>query len=254
MKKIIATGKGGVGKTTVLSTLSLMMARSGKRVIVFDTDPSMNLALTFGIPYDSISSITEDKGHISHDLEEKGIRESGNQILMDHSAVTSDGIRIVIMGAILQGGSGCLCSAISLIRILLEFVEESEEYDVAIVDSQAGPEVLGRGLAASFDLNVILTEPTAKSAEVSRQVMKLATDLGVKDSLLVVNKIDCPEDVGFTAQLVGIEPHKAVGVKFDRDVVEADRLGKLLLDSYPESQALSDMRSVWNRIDTMIGD
>ena len=38
MKKIIATGKGGVGKTTTLTTISLLMAREGKRVIVFDTD------------------------------------------------------------------------------------------------------------------------------------------------------------------------------------------------------------------------
>ncbi len=50
MKKVIATGKGGVGKTTTLSTLSYLLAKDGRKVIVFDTDPSMNLALTFGIP------------------------------------------------------------------------------------------------------------------------------------------------------------------------------------------------------------
>ena len=76
MKKIIATGKGGVGKTTTLTTVSLLMAREGKRVIVFDTDPSMNLALSFGIPYESVSTITEDKQDISHDLEDNGISES----------------------------------------------------------------------------------------------------------------------------------------------------------------------------------
>lgn len=253
MKKIIATGKGGVGKTTTLSTVATLMAREGKRVIIFDTDPSMNLALTFGIPYENISTITEDKGHISHDLEEKGLRESGPQILLDHSAVTDDGIRVVIMGAILQGGSGCLCSAISITKILLEFVEESGEYDIAIVDSQAGPEVLGRGLASSFDCNIVLSEPTAKSSEVSRQVMRLAEDLGVKDTLLVVNKIDDSGDVTFTAQMVGIAPFKAVGVRFDRNVVMADRDGDLLVDRYPDTFAMSDLSCVKNALEKSIG-
>jgi energy-coupling factor transporter ATP-binding protein EcfA2 len=95
MKKIIATGKGGVGKTTTLTTVSLLMAREGRRVIVFDTDPSMNLALSFGIPYDSVSTITEDKHDINSNLEDHGITESGQEILEEHSVLTEDGIRIV---------------------------------------------------------------------------------------------------------------------------------------------------------------
>ena len=253
MKKIIATGKGGVGKTTTLTTVALLMAREGKRVIVFDTDPSMNLALSFGIPYESVSTITEDKQDISHDLEDNGISESGQKILEEHSVVTEDGIRIVIMGAIQHGGDGCLCSAISVIKILLDYVEESGEYDIAIVDSQAGPEILGRGLAASFDCNVVLSEPTAKSSEVSRQVKKLADDLGVKDTVLIVNKADSESDVSFTAQMVGIEPYKATGVLYDRDVVKADRDGELLVDAYPDSAALAALKKAKNMIEASIG-
>lgn len=253
MKKVIATGKGGVGKTTTLTTLSLLMAREGKKVIVFDTDPSMNLALSFGIPYESVSTITEDRSDISHELEENGISVSGKDILNDHSVVTEDGIRIVIMGAIQHGGDGCLCSAISVIKILLDYVERTGEYDIAIVDSQAGPEILGRGLATSFDCNIVLSEPTVKSSEVSRQVKKLADDLGVKDHVLIVNKADSQEDVAFTAQMVGIEPYKAAGVLFDRDVMMADRDGELLVDAYPDSVALGNLKSAKTLIEKVIG-
>ena len=253
MKKIIATGKGGVGKTTTLTTLSLLMAREGKKVIVFDTDPSMNLALSFGVPYENISTITEDKSEISEELEEHGISESGEEILQDHSVVTEDGIRIVIMGAIQHGGDGCLCSAISVIKMLLDYVEKNCDYDIAIVDSQAGPEILGRGLAASFDCNVVLSEPTAKSSEVSRQVKKLADDLGIKDTVLVVNKADTESDVSFTAQMVGIEPYKAVGVFYDRDVVKADKEGELLVDAYPDSVALGNLKCAKKLIEESIG-
>ena len=251
LKKIIATGKGGVGKTTTLTTVSLMMAREGKRVIVFDTDPSMNLALSFGVPYQSVCTITEDKADISHELEE-GIDASGAKILGDHSVVTEDGIRIVIMGALQHGGDGCLCSAISVIKILLDYVESIGEYDVAIVDSQAGPEVLGRGLASSFDLNLILSEPTAKSSEVSVQVKKLADDLGVKENLLVVNKIDYDSDVRFVANIVGIDISKAIGIPYDRDVVKADKEGELLLDAFPDSAALAQLRNTKDLIEKTV--
>ena len=42
MRKIIATGKGGAGKTTIVATLSRLLAMQGFRVLVIDTDPSMN--------------------------------------------------------------------------------------------------------------------------------------------------------------------------------------------------------------------
>lgn len=251
LKKIIATGKGGVGKTTTLTTISLLMAREGKRVIVFDTDPSMNLALSFDVPYQSVCTITEDKADISHDLED-GIDVSGAKILEDHSVVTEDGIRIVIMGALQHGGDGCLCSAISVIKLLLDYAESTGEYDVAIVDSQAGPEVLGRGLAASFDLNLILSEPTAKSSEVSVQVKKLADDLGVKENLLVVNKIDYDSDVRFVANIVGIDISKAIGIPYDRDVVKADKEGELLLDAFPDSAALAQLRNTKDLIEKTV--
>jgi CO dehydrogenase maturation factor len=40
MKRIIFTGKGGVGKTTILSTLSRMLARDGYKVLAIDCDPA----------------------------------------------------------------------------------------------------------------------------------------------------------------------------------------------------------------------
>ena len=253
MKRIIATGKGGVGKTTTLSTLCTMLARSGKRVIVFDTDPSMNLALTFGIPYDATPTITEDKAHLSHEIEEANIAEIGDEIIDDHSSVTDDGIRVVIMGAILHGGGGCLCSAISLVKVLLDHVGSKGTYDIAVVDSQAGPEVLGRGLAESFDCNLILSEPTPKSSEVSRQVLKLAKDLGIKENLLIVNKVDQPEDVNFTAHMVGIETFRAIGIRYDQNVINADRDGKMFIDTYPDSMASEDLCIIRQRLERAIG-
>lgn len=44
------TGKGGVGKTTVVATLAARFARAGKRVLVAETSPKEHLSTLFGRP------------------------------------------------------------------------------------------------------------------------------------------------------------------------------------------------------------
>lgn len=256
MKKIIATGKGGVGKTTTMSTVATIMARAGKKVIVFDTDPSMNLAMTLGIPFLETPTITDDKAEISDELEEEGAEAIGKEVIEKHSRVNPDGIRVVVMGAVPEGGSGCLCSAIALVKVLLNYLESDaceEKYDIAIVDSQAGPEIFGRGLAKEFDLNMILSEPTPKSAEVSRQVMKLARDLDVRRNLLVVNKSENPADAARMAKMVGVGPEDTVRISYDRAVIQADWDNRTLLDAYPNSNAVKDLTAVEKRIESIVG-
>jgi len=46
MKKILFTGRGCVGKTTIATTLTRLLARDGRRVLEIDCDPSMNLAMS----------------------------------------------------------------------------------------------------------------------------------------------------------------------------------------------------------------
>jgi CO dehydrogenase maturation factor len=68
MRKIIATGKGGAGKTTIVATLSRLLAMQGFRVLVIDTDPSMNLAMSLGVPFSMIRTLAEDKQEIKEQL------------------------------------------------------------------------------------------------------------------------------------------------------------------------------------------
>ena len=257
MLKIISTGKGGVGKTTTISTLATMMSREGKRVLVFDTDPSMNLAMTLGIPYQEAPTITENKESINEELDEMDEENAmavGKNILDNYSKLNQDGIRVIIMGAIPEEGNGCLCSAISIVKILMNYVDSDrcpDRYDVAFVDSQAGPEILGRGLAKDFDCNMIMTEPTPKSAEVSRQVASLAKRLGITMNLLVINKSESQEDVPRISGLVSIPESDSVCIRYDHSVIDADRNNVCLLDGFPDCDAVRDITNIKEKIEAI---
>lgn len=55
--KIAVTGKGGVGKTTLASTLARLYADEGRPVLAADVDPDANLGLALGLTEDEVNSI-----------------------------------------------------------------------------------------------------------------------------------------------------------------------------------------------------
>lgn len=146
------------------------------------------------------------------------------------------------MGTIPYGGAGCLCSSIALVKRLMSYIaSETEDNDFLMVDSQAGVEIFGRGMAQEFDLSLVVTEPTPKSLEVARHGLKLAGDLGVKRQVVVVNKAEGREEFENVSRALNGAADQICSVGYDRAVVEADKKGLLLLDVSPGSEAVKDV-------------
>ena len=55
--KVAITGKGGVGKTTLSSTLARLYADEGRTVLAADVDPDANLGLALGLTQDEVDAI-----------------------------------------------------------------------------------------------------------------------------------------------------------------------------------------------------
>src|SRR4030066_525996 len=193
--KIAISGKGGVGKTLLAAFLSQTFASSGYSVIAIDADPDANLAATLGVPTpEKITPISE----LSDLIEERvGVRpgQSGAFFklnpkvddLPENYSVKMDGIRLMAMGRIKRGGTGCYCPEGALLQALLSHLLLQRD-EVVILDMEAGIEHLTRGTSRGVDKLIIVVEPGRRSIETARPIIELAQDIGLKSIAAVGNK------------------------------------------------------------------
>jgi len=202
--KLAITGKGGVGKTTLAAGLALAFAQDGKKVIAIDADPDSNLAATLGFPEpEKIVPLVEMKELIA---ERTGV-EPGTvggyfklnpkvDDIPDKFSKEHQSIKLLLMGRVKKGGSGCFCPENAFLKAVLSHLFFSRE-DVVILDMEAGIEHLGRGTAEGVDGLIIVAEPSMRSIETAFRIKSLAKDLKIERVFLVGNKVRSDEDIDF---------------------------------------------------------
>jgi CO dehydrogenase maturation factor len=185
--KIAVTGKGGVGKTTFAAVLSRLYADEGKNVLCADVDPDANLGLALGFTEEELENIIP----ISEMKELAKQRTEADELtkfyklnpkvddLPDKLAIEKNGVKLLIMGTIKTGGSGCVCPEHVLIKRLLGHMIVARD-EVVILDMEAGLEHLARGTTSFVDCFIVVIEPGARSVQTYHSVKRLAEDLGVK--------------------------------------------------------------------------
>jgi CO dehydrogenase maturation factor len=205
MPKIAITGKGGVGKTTVAALLARAALAKGYEVLAVDADPDPNLATALGIDPARASAIVPLSEMRDLIEERTGARkgEFGGYFKMnprvddipERFSVDAEGVRLVVMGSVDAGGSGCVCPESVLLKALVtHLLLRSDQF--VVLDMEAGVEHLGRGTAQAVDALVVVIEPGQRSMQTARTIQRLARDLGITRLLVVANKVHSDEEAG----------------------------------------------------------
>ncbi len=239
MVKIAVTGKGGVGKTTLSGTLARMLARDGYDVLAIDADADMNLASSLGIA-NAPKPLTEYKDLIEERAGEKGgmfrFNPKVDDVVERFGVVGPDNVKMLVMGTVERGGSGCMCPASSFLRAFLRHVVLKEK-SALILDMEAGIEHLGRGTTRGIDLMIIVVEPGMRSIETAQRIKELSEGIEIKNLAAVINK-GTSANIKPKLEELGIP---VLGeVPYDPDLVEADFNGLAPIDvggSWVESVA-----------------
>lgn len=239
--KIAISGKGGVGKTTLTALLAQVFAASGRQVLAVDVDPSPCLALALGFPPEIRAGLRPIAEMDELIYERTGARPGtvGGFFtinprvddLPERFWVERCGVRLLEMGSVDVGGSGCICPESALLKTLFTHLLFRKD-EVLILDMYAGVEHLGRATADFVDVMLVVVEPTRRSLGTAAQIKALAKDIGIKRLGLVGNKVRNAEEAAFLeAESPGLP---VLGMlPADLAVQEADRLGLAVYDHVP---------------------
>lgn len=252
--KVAITGKGGVGKTTLASVLARLYADEGRVVLAADVDPDANLGLALGFTEEEVNSITPIS-KMRKLVEERTGANSLNKFfklnpqvsdIPDTYARQINGVKLLVMGTVETGGSGCVCPEHVMLKAILSSLIFRKD-DVVIMDMEAGLEHLGRGTASMMDQFIVVIEPGARSIQTYAKVKQLAADIGITRVRVVANKVRDQLDESFLTERIPAEDLLGL-IHYDPDVIDADRRATSPYDTSPRT--VEEIRAIKERIDS----
>jgi len=231
--KLAVTGKGGVGKTTVSSLLCKSFIDNGYSVLAVDADPDANLATAIGFSDNiDIPPITEMKQLIE---ERTGAQPGSIGSFFKLNPKVDDlpeklwkevnGIKLLRMGTVKSGGSGCICPESAMLKTMVQNLLLFRN-EAVIMDMEAGIEHLGRATAQAVNPLIVVVEPGKRSLETARQIQSLARDIKLLNIVIIANKVRSQTDIDFINKEAGDIPVLGF-IPFNENILKAD------MDSLP---------------------
>lgn len=162
------------------------------------------------------------------------------------SIIETPSFDLLVMGR--PEGSGCYCAVNNMLRRIIENL--SSNYDVIIIDTEAGLEHLSRRTTQNVDVMLVVTDKSKRGMLTAQRIGQLADELEIKfqELYLVVNRVnpENEEQILKKARETGLD---IAGVIFeDEEVTQYDIEGRPLVELPDESNTVKTVSGILSRI------
>ena len=254
--KIAIGGKGGVGKTTVSAIWAQLFARDGFDVLAIDADPDANLASAFGVPKDRSPEPLIAMKHLIAERTGTGKDSVGMYFTLNPKVsdlpeqywLETNGVKLLVLGAITRAGAGCACPEGAFLKALLAHTILQRK-ELVLVDLAAGVEFMGRASVQGIDALVLVVEPGARSIETAANMANMATGLGIRHVGIVANKITESTQVNLIQSQLQDAPLLGT-LKYSRALQEADLRRSPVLEA--DAEITAELRRAGARLSQLL--
>jgi len=251
---IAVSGKGGVGKTTTTALMIKILSEEKNRrsILAIDANPDSNLPDLLG------TSVNKTVGMVTDDLK-KAIEKNEIPIGMTKEAILESRIfeilketpnfDLLVMGR--GEGEGCYCPVNAFLAHIIDRL--AKNYDLTLMDMEAGLEHLSRRTDRDVDIMIIVTDPSSMGLQTAKRIKELAKEVHIefKKTYLIGNR--------FNPQMENTlkEEAKKLGIEFagiippDENISKYNLTGKPLTQLPDKSPALLSIKKILTRINLL---
>lgn len=250
MSKIIAiSGKGGSGKSTLAALAVRFFSKDTERkIFLVDADPSVNLTLMLGMDARRTLGSLREKFIASPEAAQEAMFGDRHirDTIRDHCLQDAGNFTLLTMGR--PEGPGCFCSVNQLLRYGIESI--SRNFDLTIIDCEAGPEQVNRRVTKDIDHLFLVTEPTVRSAHTALHIKSIAEKYAERESFaisVIMNKSRPESEAENMASILkdgGLEIEGQIPL--DPHIAAYDAVGKSTLDLPDDSPGVKATQEIFS--------
>lgn len=217
-------GKGGSGKTSLSTAFTRFLGEKNHQVLAIDADHNMDLLFNLAGEQEAFPYLGNDHARIKtllgmpqeyktyqQAIAEERINEqslgSDNAFFEAFTRQVSPNLWCMAAGPHTEDihhGVACSHTLSASLKAYVPFLALKDN-EAVVVDSTAGMDMVGTGIARGMDMVCIVTEPTIHATKTAKQIAQ-----GLKEhevpSVYLLNKCTSPEQYAQAVEWLGQEP------------------------------------------------
>jgi CO dehydrogenase maturation factor len=242
-KKLVATGRGGTGKTTFTSLISRFLPPP---IFLIDLDPDQSLPEMLGINLknEGIKTVSESlfetiAGRKDGTGGTMSVQDRIEFLLNSESLYEGENFDLFVLGTKLT--EGCYCAPDAIISGVIPKIIDS--YDYVMIDSPAGLEHLNREIVSAIDDLFVILDPSSKSLKHIGRIKDITSSIGIKyKHLYLVGNYKFNEIAQKKLESSG-ETYLG-NIEYDPQLAQYNLLGRSLLELPENSPACRSVKEI----------